>query len=427
MIQKVRGMQDIFTMKEYDRIVELISVSLINQGFSHIKLPTIEYVQLFEKTLGNETDVVSKEMFLVSSIRTDEGDEKSKSMCLRPEATAQIMRAYLENGVQDAPWKVFTVGSCFRYERPQKGRYREFSQISIEMLNAHSVYYDIELMINLCRLFDELGLKNLYRIHINYIGSYLEREEYNKVLKEYISNNLTEKISLEEYQKLLKSPLKLFDSKNPICRQYAQKAPLINNYFQEQSCLEWEKIKKLLSQYGIDFIYDPMVVRGLDYYNGVVFEFKGLSEELGAQNVFCGGGRYDRLSLLLHSKKEIPAMGVGIGIERLLLALSSLEKKEQKKESLYYVIVESQNEHEYALDCVLELQKHFIKIIINHDVYGIKNGFKKANQLGATHVLIIGENERLRNILTLKNLETGEQVNNKKEDIMKIISGQLSS
>ncbi len=404
MFTRIRGTRDILNTKCMDFIIAEAHKELVSCCFSHIQIPTLASLELFQRSLGNGTDVISKEMFLVNS--THESDE---SICLRPEATAQVMLAYLLNRPQIKPWRVFTHGSMFRHERPQKGRYREFTQISMEIIAGASPIYDVELIAFLNNFFkNSLSIKD-FNLEINFIGSVDDRKAYKEALKEYIYsfNNIPQQVLATAQTNILRT----FDLKDEECRRFMTCAPVITDYLSSESNESWQLIKNLLTSLGVDYKLNSKLVRGLDYYNNVVFEFT--SNKLGAQNTFCGGGRYDDLAVTLGSREKIHAVGAAMGVDRLVLLLE--ENEEQNKtisvNTFIAAVVTSQEYVPEMLKLVFDLRKNGISIEFYADKDSLKASLRKADADGARAVIILGETEYESQSVAFKDLKTGEQTN----------------
>lgn len=408
--RKVRGTKDYLNVENYNYLINSLREHFINRNFIEIKLPIIESIDLFKRTLGLSTDIISKEMYILKNIH----EKSSEEICLRPESTTSNMRAYIENGIQKAPWKTFTYGSMFRHERPQKGRYREFTQFSIEILNGKSEFFDVEILLSLNEFFQKIKIQK-YSLEINFIGSLEDRKKYEIALKNYIKENfptfLFEKIE-EIYNK---NVFRLLDSKDVEIQKEMIKAPIIENFYSEETLKSWEKIKKILDLMLVKYHVNPYLFRGLDYYNNLVFEFK--SDFLGAQNTFCAGGRYDGLSKIFNSKYDFPSIGASVGIERILLCMEQVNKKNKE-----IAIISMEEEYNiYAMNVSVELSRNKILNEVFYDKNGLKSGLRKANNENYFAAIIIGENEYNAGILQIKYLETGEQKLITFEDLHKII------
>lgn len=403
MFSKVKGTQDLLDTALLKGVLAKVHAFLAVHNFSEIATPLLEYAALFERSLGNETDVVSKQMFYIAPHK--EESEKDR-LCLRPEATAGIMRAYLENQHElSNPWKVYTVGPMFRYERPQKGRFRQLHQISLEAIGVASLEYDALFISMLSHLFEEILGLSTFVIHINYLGSAQDREKYKKALREFLDGK---DICATCQHRKETNVLRALDCKVETCKKIYENAPEITSYFSEETEKEWQDLQNNLQMLSVTFVHNPFLVRGLDYYNKTVFEFVGTA--LGAQNALCGGGRYDGLSQELGSKEMVPSIGVGIGIERLLLLCQEhADALSAKKPALHVIIPFDQAQHSLSLLLASTLTKHGICTDVLLEGSSIKTKMKKANKQGASYALLIGQDEMEKNYVTIKNMITGAE------------------
>src|SRR3990167_6686778 len=412
MISRVKGTQDFLNLKLYNFVIDLIKNHLKNYNFKEIQTPILEHIELFQRSVGEHTDIVNKEMFTF----TTKGEE---ILCLRPENTASIVRAFLNSQASpktmlgnqtqiDVPWKVFTVGPMFRYERPQKGRYRQFHQVSIEIIGSDSVSQDAQFIKILDQLFrDKLKLSN-YSLLINYLGSTDDRKNYTKIVKDFLHNNFA-KICDKCKERAEKNTLRIFDCKNPECIEIYKSAPQITEHLSQESRLEWDKLKALLDILSVDYKVAPHLVRGLDYYNKTVFEF--VSSELGAQNAFCAGGRYDQLAVMIGGKKDEPSIGAAIGIERLLDLVELIKDKLDipKEKSLNVIIPLSKEQHSEVLLIADNLAKNNFKTELLLEDSSLKSLMRQANRLNAKYVILIGEEESKNKTATVKNMLDGSE------------------
>jgi len=401
MFSRIKGTQDIFDYRLIEGVLQLINRHLKNYNFSQVETPILESTTLFERGLGFQTDVVSKQMFIVQS-KSD-----SEQICLRPEMTAGTVRAFVEQqGSLTLPWKAFAYGPVFRYERPQKGRYRQFYQVSIESLGTSNLAYDALFINMLSTLFAEkLEIEN-FVLHVNFLGQPEDREIFKTHLYAFLS----------EYDAILcqtcrqrkdTNILRVFDCKVEACHNLYKQAPKITDYLTAASQAEWQMVQDLLLQLSVTFVHDPYLVRGLDYYNKTVFEFVGTT--LGAQNTFCGGGRYDSLAQQLGAKEEIPAIGAGIGMERLLLLLEDkAEKFATPRPALICIVPCALQQNSTALLLADALQAAGLCVDILVDEASLKSKLKKAHKLQASYAIVIGEQEQAENFVMIKNMMTGQ-------------------
>jgi len=424
MITRVRGTRDILDLEKYNFVFNLIKNKLKCHNFVEIHTPIIEKSKLFTKSLGNETDIINKEMFFLKNKNTEkETENNDDSICLRPEGTASTIRAYIENQIQKSPWRAFSYGPMFRYERPQKGRYREFFQNTIEMINAESLFYDVELIMILNNLFKDIGIEN-FSLDINFIGTSIEREKYKIVLLDYF-HSIIKNIPEEYHSRITKEKaLRLLDCKDISIQILLKDAPILENFLSEESLEKWHKIQNSLITLNINFSINHTLIRGLDYYNDTVFEFK--SNVLGAQNAFCGGGRYDGLATLLESKEKIPSVGAGIGIDRLIILLEEQNKINLIKKKLISIIVTKNEYFNYALKINEIITNANLCSEIFFDKNSLKSSLRKADSEDAAIVCIIGDTEFENKSASIKLLKTGDQAMVQIENIVEYCNQLLS-
>ncbi|MBQ8687149.1 MAG: histidine--tRNA ligase [Ruminococcus sp.] len=368
-------------------------------GFHEIRVPTFESTDLFLRSVGETTDVVQKEMYTVKAKETE--------FTLRPEGTAGTIRAMLQNGMlNDAlPQKVFYILSCFRHERPQAGRLREFHQFGLEMAGSASPAADAEVISLAKNLLDRLGLKNI-ALNINSIGCPVCRAEYHMALRTYFAAR-EEELCDTCKTRLEKNPMRILDCKSPVCGDIAKDAPVILDYLCRECYEHFEALKKHLENLSIAYSVNPKIVRGLDYYTKTVFEF--VTTDIGAQGTVCGGGRYDGLIEQLGGPAT-PALGFGMGLERLLLTMESqgCDFMTQKTCDLYIAPMEAAAADQAILLADI-LRKDGYQAEFDVMNRGLKAQMKYANKIGAKFVLVLGGNELESKCAKLKLMETGEQ------------------
>jgi histidyl-tRNA synthetase len=395
-IQLVKGTHDIYgdEIKKFNFIIEKFYSVTEKFNFHQVQTPIIEHQDLFTRSVGEHTDIVSKEMYSF----TDKGDS---TICLRPEATSSIARL-VASEYQSGSMRISTHGPMFRRERPQKGRYRQFHQINLENIGEKSPYLDFEIILIASNLLNELGIdKKHFKLILNSLGSQEDQKNYSKILIDYLTQYKS-KLSETSLSRLEKNPLRILDSKDEQDKEILQNAPFISENLSQESTHYFNQLKELLKDNGIDFTIDHKLVRGLDYYTDTAFEFQ--TNEDKRQNAILAGGRYDKLISLI-STRDIPGIGWAAGVERLM----SLVQIENQKEDKFKVLFAVQNEQFllnskilnqiYNLDCI-----HEVKINKN-----IKKIFTYADKNNFDFILLIGEEEESKNKIILKNLNTKEQ------------------
>lgn len=378
-----------------------------------IRTPTFEHTEVFLRGIGETTDIVNKEMYTFN----DKGD---RSITLKPEGTAGVARAFVENGMHNLPLpaKLYYITQCFRYERPQAGRLREFHQFGIEFLGACGADTDAEVILLAKTLLDKLGVKNI-SLYINSIGCPKCRQKYSTALKEYLRKNIDNLCPLCK-ERMEKNPLRVLDCKNEECKKINANAPVILDYICEDCSSHFAKVQSLLSKAGVDYKVNPNIVRGLDYYTKTVFEF--VSDNIGAQGTVCGGGRYDGL-IGEFGDSDVPGIGFAVGIERLLMLLENtgVEIPDDNFVQIYIAPM-GEKEGEKAFEIANELRQKGISCDIDHMGRGVKAQFKYADKIGAKLVAVIGSNELEKGEVTVKNMADGSQTPVKFSDLADFIS-----
>ena len=403
MIQKIKGTMDILpTETPLFRYIEgIMREEAEKYGYGEIRTPTFENTELFVRGVGDTTDVVQKEMYTFSD------REENRSISLRPEGTASVARAIIENGkCQDPmPLKYYYIISCFRHEKPQAGRSREFFQFGTEMFGSESPAADATAISLAASVIRRLGLKNV-KLHLNSIGCKECRPEYRRALVEYYTAH-GDKLCDTCKSRLDKNPLRLLDCKNPDCAALAKDAPKTVEHLCPSCESKFNTLMASLDAMGIEYKVDPSIVRGLDYYTGAVFEF--IAEGIGAQSTVCGGGRYDGLVESLGGP-ALSGIGFGMGITRVILAMreQGLDKIDAKKPSLYVAAL-----GERAALKALEITERLRREgkYAECDIVGrsLKAQMKYANKIGAEYTLIIGDSEIEAGCAQLKNMTDGTQ------------------
>ncbi len=399
MIAKVKGTQDFLDLDLYNFALNIIRKHLVQANFTEVNTPVLEPTELYQRSLGIQTDVVKKEMYTF-------GDDNE--LCLRPEITASIVRAFCENNIQQIPWKVFEFGTCFRHERPQKGRFREFHQVSIEIIGAASIAQDAFLIRTLDTLFHQQFKLNSYALQLNYLGTIEDRIKNRNALVDFLKKN-TSSLCKTCQERTDTNPLRVFDCKSEECQKIYQDAPKITDFLSAASQKEWLTLKKLLDLLSVTYTENPKLVRGLDYYNKTVFEFVSLS--LGAQNTFCGGGRYDSLVKEIGGKDDQGCIGAAIGLERLLMLLEPLRTQLPlpQQQPLTAVIPIDATQQALALLIADNLLAQGKCVDLLLDDASIKSKMRKANKMGAHWAVILGPEELEQKRAVLKNMTTGQE------------------
>ena len=398
MISVLKGMKDRHSddVRKYDFIVDMAKKVFSKYGFERIITPILEETELFRRSVGDETDVVSKEMYEFK-------DKGNRSVSMRPEGTAGVVRAYLEAGLHksDPIVKWFYNGPMYRYEAPQKGRYREFHQVGAEIFGIRTPYLDAEIIRMGCEFLEKLGITGL-TVEINSLGNIESRKKYIEDLKAFMAERL-DKLSEDSKKRYEKNPLRALDSKDKGDQEQFKDAPKLYDYLDEESKKYFEDTKKYLELLNIKYVENSKLVRGLDYYSDTVFEIK--SDKLGAQATVLAGGRYDRLLEILDNVK-IPAIGFAAGMERIAMLMD--ENLIENKENGVYIVYFDDTK-EYFIKTLEELRKNDIKASFDYNPKSFGAQMKKANKINAEYVLILGEEEQKENVVTLKKFSTGEQ------------------
>lgn len=405
MFARIKGTQDILDLTLINFILNTVKQHLTSYHYNQIETPILEATELFTRSLGTQTDVVSKEMFLIKG----KDQESDATMCLRPEATASTVRAFVENNIQQTPWRVFSYGPMFRYERPQKGRFRQFHQINIETIGAKAVENDVQFIKMLDRFFHEKLFLNNYALLINYLGCHEDRAAYKEKLYAFLQSPQAADICALCTERKEKNLMRIFDCKVPQCQLIYQAAPRLIDCLCDTCSHEWTTLQNDLELLSVTFVVQPHLVRGLDYYQKTVFEFT--SNNLGAQSAFCGGGRYDQLVSDIGGKHDQPSIGAAIGMERLILLLEPYKDQLPIAQlpPLHVIIPMGQAQKPLALLLADELQAHGLCTDIFLESESMKAMMRKANKLGAKYALILGETEQEKNEVTIKNMITGSE------------------
>ncbi|MDD2839614.1 MAG: histidine--tRNA ligase [Rickettsiales bacterium] len=393
--QNVRGTQDFLgeNIEKYNCVIEIAKRNAKAYNFHEIITPIIEFSNLFERSVGDGSDIVMKELYRFE-------DRGGNILALRPEFTAGVVRSFLNNDElnQNLPQKLFSYGPVFRYDRPQKGRYRQFNQINCEYIGIKEYMADVEIISLAYKILKDLGLKNI-TLEINSLGSNECKKKYEDALKKYFES-FRESLSEDSKTRLEKNPLRILDSKEDCDKELLKNAPKISDFYTDEEKIFFDNILKSLDKLGVKYFANNLLVRGLDYYTSTVFEFT--TTDLGAQSTALGGGRYDDLIEQMGGV-SIPAVGFGGGVERMMLLL---DEKLLKKEEIIAVIPISENEIDFCFDLVNKLRLEGKKIEF---IYSgkFKKKMEKMDKCGADFAIVIGEEEIKTNKLKIKNLKDG--------------------
>lgn len=402
-VQRPKGTQDVVPsqMYKWNTVEGIVKDTASAYGFREIRIPTFEDTALFVRSVGDTTDVVQKEMYSV----TAKGDA---DFTLRPEGTAGTIRALIENGIlnEGFPQKVFYVLSCFRHEKPQAGRLREFHQFGVEMAGTKDPRADTEVISLAKSIIDTAGLRGI-KLFINSIGCPECRAKYHAALKEYFAGRADELCDTCR-GRLEKNPMRILDCKSPVCSEIAEGAPVILDYLCEDCREHFEKLQQYLTAMDIKFEINPKIVRGLDYYTKTVFEF--VTTDIGAQGTVCGGGRYDGLIETL-SGKPCPALGFAMGLERLILTMEK-QGLDFAAEDTCDIYIASMGEAASikAMQMCAELRADGVSAECDVVGRGLKAQMKYADKLGAKFSVVLGDSELESQTAELKNMQTGEKV-----------------
>ena len=368
-------------------------------GFKEIRVPVFEHTEVFLRSVGDTTDGVQKEMYTFD-------DKGGRSITLRPELTAGVIRSAIEKGLVNGalPQKLCYIGGCYRYEKPQAGRLREFHQFGVECVGASAPNADAEVISLAKSVLDNIGIKNI-SLEINSIGCPECRKEYHKALKEYFSAN-ADNLCDTCKDRLDRNPMRILDCKSPVCKKIAENAPVVIDYLCDDCRDHFEKVKANLNAMGIDFKVNPKIVRGLDYYTRTVFEF--VSGDIGAQSTICGGGRYDGLIGQMGGPKT-PSLGFAMGIERLMMVLSAQNAELPEAPTCdLFIATLGDNAVLKASALCYELRDEGYKAQTDICGRGLKAQMKYADKIGAKFTLVLGDNEVESGKATLKNMSTSE-------------------
>ncbi|NQY02086.1 MAG: histidine--tRNA ligase, partial [Halieaceae bacterium] len=397
-IKAIRGMNDILPEHTpyWQRLESTVSGLLASYGYGEIRLPIVEHTELFKRSIGEVTDIVEKEMYSFD-------DRNGESLTLRPEGTAGCVRAAIQQGLLSVPQRMWYAGPMFRYERPQKGRQRQFHQIGVEAFGTATPDIDAELILLTARLWRLLGIDQHVTLELNSIGSSQARADYRAALVTWLSER-REQLDEDSQRRLESNPLRILDSKNPDTQALLDNAPNLADFLDEESVADFARVCDLLDACGVSYTINRRLVRGLDYYNKTVFEW--VTSELGAQGTVCAGGRYDGLVEQLGGKAT-PGIGFAMGVERLVLLIEAVGAQAPAPERAdVYVVAVGDNAHRTALAAIEALRTALPELRVIQHVGGgsFKSQMKRADKSGARVALILGEDEVAAQSATVKQL-----------------------
>ena len=386
-------------------------------GYEEIRTPIFEHTEVFARSVGDTTDVVQKEMYSF----TDRGD---RQLSLKPEGTAGVIRSFIENKMyaDTQPTKLYYITPCFRYERPQAGRQRQFHQFGIEVLGSDGPSVDAEVISLAVQFFNEMGLKNL-SVNINSVGCPTCREEYNRKLKEYLDKKV-DVLCETCLERKDKNPMRVIDCKNPHCKENLQDIPFMIDHLCEDCKDHFDKLQTYLKEMDINYVVDKTIVRGLDYYKKTAFEI--ISNDIGSQSTVCGGGRYDGLVEMLGGPKGIIGIGFALGAEILLLTLenNNIEIENPKSTDIYIATIGDAAKTK-SFKLIKDLRSNHISADNDHLDKSLKAQFKYSDKLNAKYTVVIGDDELANDTATLKNMKTSEQTTIKLSELVDELKKRL--
>lgn len=405
-VNRIKGFADLFPPEStaYVFMEETARDVFSRYGYQEIRIPVLEQTELFARSIGQETDVVQKEMYTFP-------DRKGRSMTLRPEATAGVVRSYIDSPMSGSGMasKLFTFGPMFRYERPQKGRMRQFHQINAEILGEDSPWCDAEVIIMLQTYLKALGLKKL-DIELNSLGCCQCRPDFHASLKAYLKKLDQANLCADCRRRVDTNPLRVLDCKVPLCREMVRDAPRINNSLCPECESHFGKVVSMLNQTGLKYSLNPNLVRGLDYYQRTTFEV--VSHDIGAQSSVAGGGRYDGLSKALGGP-DVPGIGFACGMERLALILEGIQERPKD----FYLAVLHEDAMDKALFMAQNLREKGFSGEMGFQVRSVKAQLRQANKSGVKTCLLLGVDELAKGEVQVKDMETGVQRGVSQDDV----------
>ncbi len=400
LIQPVRGMNDVLPADAplWDRVEGAAAELFAAYGYQRVRLPVLERTELFSRSIGELTDIVSKEMYTF--------DDHGESVTMRPEATAGVVRAALGNGLlHNQQQKLWCSGPMFRREKPQKGRYRQFHQLSVEALGFAEPEIDAELIVLSARLWKTLGITSI-ALELNSIGTLEARAGYKKVLTEYFAAH-RDALDEDSLRRLERNPLRILDSKNPALRALIDSAPLLDSYLDAESRAHFERVQQLLTDVGVSFQLNSRLVRGLDYYSRTVFEW--VTDKLGAQATVCAGGRYDGLVAQLGGR-DTPAVGFALGVERVVELARADGADGAERPADAFLVAAGDAARRFGFKVVEALRDAVpgVRIGIGSPAAGFKAQLRRADKSGARFALIVGDDEVAASRISVKPLRADE-------------------
>ncbi|MCC3145355.1 histidine--tRNA ligase [Halanaerobium sp. Z-7514] len=407
-----RGTNDILPpeIEKWQYIEEITHKLFKNYNYQEIRTPIFEYTELFQRGIGEVTDIVEKEMYTFE-------DKSGRSITLRPEGTASVIRSFLENKIygQAQPTKYYYIGPMFRYERPQSGRFRQFHQLGVEAIASNDPALDAEIISLGIRLLEKFGLED-FELHLNSVGCKSCRPKYMEKLKTFLTKNKAE-LCDKCKERIERNPLRVLDCKNQSCQAVIKDAPKITEHLCEECELHFSEVQSFLDVLNIEYIINPLLVRGLDYYTHTAFEIK--DNALGAQNTVFGGGRYNGLAEEI-GNRDIPGIGFALGIERLLLSLQAKEINIVEAEGIdLYITVIGEKAKKEAFRLLDILRKEEFKTEIDYLDRSVGSQMKSADRMNAEYTIIIGENELNNNSATIRNMKSGNEAEIKLSNLLK--------
>ncbi|MFA0569516.1 histidine--tRNA ligase [Vibrio gallaecicus] len=402
-IQAIRGMNDCLPTQSplWQKVESAVKNVVSAHGYNEVRMPIVEETNLFSRAVGEETDVVSKEMYTFD-------DRNGDSLTLRPEGTAGCVRSCIQNSlINRDEQRLWYMGPMFRHERPQKGRYRQFHQCGVEVFGLEGPDVDAELIMMTARLWRELGIDKQVRLELNSIGSQEDRVSYRTALVAYLEQHI-DVLDEDCKRRMHTNPLRVLDTKNPDVQAILGDAPRLSEYLGEESKQHFAGLCELLDAVGIEYQVNERLVRGLDYYNRTVFEW--ITDSLGAQGTVCGGGRYDGLVEQLGGKAT-PAVGFAMGLERLVLMMETLELTEVRRSVDVYMVAAGEGTMIAGMQLANQLRDTVegVRVMSHFGGGNFKKQFKRADKVGAVVALVLGENEVADGTVVLKDLVAGTQ------------------